>query len=175
MYKNLESGYSRCTRFGEFNYCCCLSHLPLLGCSIHTIWCIDFGLYLHLMELHDSNHQASRVQQSRGLGAEANSVSSFPFLGSVFQTSPSSSAPWREERSAGKKALCRLPRLSEERTKSLKRSLEGIYRPAYDLQSHLQASAKRRSPSLVYFVTSLIYHFCPSLPAAFTQPGAHIL
>ena len=35
----------------------------------------------------------------------------------------------------------------------------------------LQGSAERRSPGLVTFVTALAYHFCPALPAAFTQPG----
>ena len=36
-------------------------------------------------------------------------------------------------------------------------------------------SAKRRSPGLVNFVTALAYHFCLALPAAFTQPGDHLL
>ena len=39
----------------------------------------------------------------------------------------------------------------------------------------LQGSAERRSPGLVTFVTALAYHFCPALPAAFTQPGDHLL
>ena len=37
----------------------------------------------------------------------------------------------------------------------------------------LQGSAKRRAPGLVNFVTA--YHFCLNLPAAFTQPGNHLL
>ena len=28
------------------------------------------------------------------------------------------------------------------------------------------------APGLVNFITAVAYHFCPSLPAAFTQPGA---
>ena len=39
----------------------------------------------------------------------------------------------------------------------------------------VQGSAKRRSPGLVTFVTALAYHFCPALPAAFTQPGKRSL
>ena len=39
----------------------------------------------------------------------------------------------------------------------------------------VQSSAKRWSLGLVNFVTSLAYHFCLALPAAFTQPGDHLL
>ena len=39
----------------------------------------------------------------------------------------------------------------------------------------IQGSAKRRSPGLVHFVTALAYHCCLAWPAAFTQPGAHLL
>ena len=39
----------------------------------------------------------------------------------------------------------------------------------------LQGSTKRQSPGLVNFVITLAYHFCLALPAAFTQPGNHLL
>ena len=39
----------------------------------------------------------------------------------------------------------------------------------------MQGLANRRSPDLVNFVTALAYHFCLALPAAFTQPGDHLL
>ena len=39
----------------------------------------------------------------------------------------------------------------------------------------LQGSAKRRYPDLANFITALAYHFCLDFPAAFTQPGAHLL
>ena len=39
----------------------------------------------------------------------------------------------------------------------------------------VQGWPKRRSPGLVNFVNALAYHFCLALPAAFTQPGAHLL
>ena len=39
----------------------------------------------------------------------------------------------------------------------------------------LQGSAKRWTPGLVNFVPAVAYHFCLALPAAFTQPGAHML
>ena len=39
----------------------------------------------------------------------------------------------------------------------------------------LQGSTKRLWPSLVNFVAAVAYHFCLSLPAAFTQPGDHLL
>ena len=39
----------------------------------------------------------------------------------------------------------------------------------------IQGSAKRRSPGLVNFVIALAYHFCLALPAAFMQPGDHLL
>ena len=39
----------------------------------------------------------------------------------------------------------------------------------------IQCSAKRRSPGLVNFVPALAYHFRQALPAAFTQPGGHLL
>ena len=39
----------------------------------------------------------------------------------------------------------------------------------------MQGSAKVGAPGLTNFVTAVAYHFCPSLPAAFTQPGASIL
>ena len=41
--------------------------------------------------------------------------------------------------------------------------------------TYIQGSAKRRSPDLVSFVTSLAYHFCLALPSEFTQPGDHLL
>ena len=44
-----------------------------------------------------------------------------------------------------------------------------------ELRIHVQGSAKRRSPGLVNFVTALDHHICLALPAAFTQPGAHLL
>ena len=43
------------------------------------------------------------------------------------------------------------------------------------LQVAVQRSAKFGAPGLVNFVTAVAYHFCPSLPAAFTQPSASIL
>ena len=49
---------------------------------------------------------------------------------------------------------------------------------AFDKMSQeisIQGSAKRRAPGLVNFITAVAYHFCLSLPAAFTQPGSHIL
>ena len=39
----------------------------------------------------------------------------------------------------------------------------------------VQRSAKRGSPCLVNFVPTVVYHFCPTLPATFTQPGDHLL
>ena len=40
---------------------------------------------------------------------------------------------------------------------------------------HIQRLAKVCAPGLVNFTTALAYHFCRSLPAAFTQPGASTL
>ena len=40
---------------------------------------------------------------------------------------------------------------------------------------YLQRSAKVGAPGLVNIITAVAYHFCPSLPAAFTQPGASTL
>ena len=40
---------------------------------------------------------------------------------------------------------------------------------------NIQGSAKRGSPGLVNFVPALAYHFCLSLPAALTLPGARLL
>ena len=45
-----EIGLSRCTRFGEIYYCCCLSHLPQLACSIHATWCIDLSRSLYIWD-----------------------------------------------------------------------------------------------------------------------------
>ena len=42
-------------------------------------------------------------------------------------------------------------------------------------RERVQGLAKRWSPGLVNFVPALAYHFCLVLPAAFTQPGAHLL
>ena len=39
----------------------------------------------------------------------------------------------------------------------------------------LQGSAKRWYQGLVNFVTALAYHFCLTLPEAFTQPADHLL
>ena len=39
----------------------------------------------------------------------------------------------------------------------------------------VQGSDKRRSPGLVKFVIVLAYQFCMAFPAAFTQPGDHLL
>ena len=45
-----------------------------------------------------------------------------------------------------------------------------------DSPMHIQGSAERRSTDLVNFVcTAIAYHFCLALPAAFTQPGDHLL
>ena len=40
--------------------------------------------------------------------------------------------------------------------------------------SHVQGSAKRRSPGLVKFVAAVTYYFCLALPGAITQPGDHL-
>ena len=40
------------------------------------------------------------------------------------------------------------------------------------LDSYVQCSAKLLFPGLVNFVPAVAHHFCPSLPAAFTQPRA---
>ena len=47
-------------------------------------------------------------------------------------------------------------------------------RPESELASSLQRSANVGAPGLVTSITAVAYHFCPSLPAAFTQPGASI-
>ena len=39
----------------------------------------------------------------------------------------------------------------------------------------LHGSPKESFPGLVNFVTAVAYHLCLSLPAAFTQPGAHLV
>ena len=39
----------------------------------------------------------------------------------------------------------------------------------------IQGSAKSQSPGLVNFVCAVAYHFCLALPAAFAQPGDHLL
>ena len=41
--------------------------------------------------------------------------------------------------------------------------------------AHVQGSAKRRSPGLVNYVAAVVYQFCLALPAAFMQPGDHLL
>ena len=39
----------------------------------------------------------------------------------------------------------------------------------------VQGPTKSKSPGLVNFVTALAYLFCLALPAAFMQPGYHLL
>ena len=39
----------------------------------------------------------------------------------------------------------------------------------------VQGTAKRRFPGLVNFVATVAYRLCLALPAAFTQPGVHLL
>ena len=39
-------------------------------------------------------------------------------------------------------------------------------------EATVQRSAKVGAPGLVNFITAVAYHFCPTLPAAFTQHGA---
>ena len=39
----------------------------------------------------------------------------------------------------------------------------------------VQRSDKVDAPGLVNFITAVAYHFCPNLPAAFTQPRASTL
>ena len=41
--------------------------------------------------------------------------------------------------------------------------------------SNVQGTTKKRAPGLVNFVSALAYHFCMALPAAFMQPGDHLL
>ena len=41
--------------------------------------------------------------------------------------------------------------------------------------AYVQRLAKVGAPGLVNFTTAVAYHFCPSLPAAFMQPGASTL
>ena len=41
--------------------------------------------------------------------------------------------------------------------------------------AQIQGSAERWCPGLENFVTAVAYHFCQSLPAAFTQPGNYLL
>ena len=42
------------------------------------------------------------------------------------------------------------------------------------MHAFLQGSAKRWSSGWVNFVAAVAYHFCLTLPEAFTQPGAHL-
>ena len=39
----------------------------------------------------------------------------------------------------------------------------------------IQGAAEVGAPGLVNFIAAVAYHFFPSLPAAFTQPGASTL
>ena len=50
---------SRSTRFGEFHYCCCLSHLLKIACNYHATWCIDFSRSLHNEPKTDSDERIS--------------------------------------------------------------------------------------------------------------------
>ena len=47
--------------------------------------------------------------------------------------------------------------------------------PTPMLMKTVQRLAKVGAPGLVNFITAVAYHFCPSLPTAFTQPGASTL
>ena len=47
--------------------------------------------------------------------------------------------------------------------------------PPFEGEVQIQRSAKVRAPGFVNFITAVAYHFCPSLPAAITQPGASTL
>ena len=42
-------------------------------------------------------------------------------------------------------------------------------------QARAQRSAKVGAPGLVNFINAVAYRFCPSLPAAFTQPTVHLI
>ena len=42
-------------------------------------------------------------------------------------------------------------------------------------KENVQRSPLFCAPGLVKFVPAVAYHFCLALPAAFTQPGAHLL
>ena len=42
-------------------------------------------------------------------------------------------------------------------------------------KEQIQGSAKRQSSDLVNSVAAVAFHFCLALPAAFTQPGDHLL
>ena len=44
-----------------------------------------------------------------------------------------------------------------------------------ETMDNMQGSAKWRAPGSVNFVPAVPYHFCLALPAAFTQPGDHLL
>ena len=48
-------------------------------------------------------------------------------------------------------------------------------RPLLFESRQVQRSAEVGATGLVNFITAVAYHFCPSLPAAFTQPGASTL
>ena len=45
----------------------------------------------------------------------------------------------------------------------------------YIVGNGVEGSAKRLRPGLVNFVAAVAYHFCLSLPAAFTKPGRGLL
>ena len=38
-------------------------------------------------------------------------------------------------------------------------------------RTYVQRSSEVGAPGLVMIITAVAYHFCPSLPAAFAQPG----
>ena len=50
-----------------------------------------------------------------------------------------------------------------------------VGRLSFKLLRDAQGPAKRWSPGLVNFVAAFVYHFCMASPAAFTQPGKHLL
>ena len=51
----------------------------------------------------------------------------------------------------------------------------GAFKMGEIIPTEGQGLAKRRSPGLVNFAAAVAYHFYLALPAAFTQPGEHLL
>ena len=79
-------------------------------------------------------------------------------------------APVPRVRRQGQEAHQDLPQVLQE-----DQAHQGAGRHRHGQREYIQGSTNRRAPGLVNFVPTLAYHFCLNLPAAFTQPGAHLL
>ena len=131
--------------------------------KIHQTWCTDFTQSLYVFSAKSGNSLISPPPFTADfLHERPRTYNGHARLINYWGESRLNTWPWVQVKRVLTRWRCR----SRARWRTI----------SFDIVSdHIQGSAKRRAPGLVNVIPAVAYHFCLALPAAFTQPGDHLL